>query len=168
MLARLMLATMLALALCFAPFAAVAHPPYVDIEQDLTTEELHVTGLNTLSPAQLEALNRLLRARLAKAAQAAEVVTADEPRAQRNSLTASYIGLNDKPIASRLIGAVSGWEPGTVFELDNGQQWKVLKGSMKLRKALQAPAVLVVPGVAGRWFLQVDEDLPKARVYRID
>jgi hypothetical protein len=25
-----------------------------------------------------------------------------------------------------------------------------------------------VPGIAGRWFLQVDEDMPKARVYRID
>ena len=41
-------------------------------------------------------------------------------------------------------------------------------GSMKLRKPLQAPGIVVVPGVAGRWFLQVDEDLPKARVYRID
>jgi hypothetical protein len=55
-----------------------------------------------------------------------------------------------------------------VFELENGQQWKVLKGNLQLRKTLQAPEIVVVPGVAGRWFLQVDEDLPKARVYRID
>jgi hypothetical protein len=52
--------------------------------------------------------------------------------------------------------------------LENGQQWKVLKGAMKLRKPLQAPEIVVVPGIAGRWFLQVDEDMPKARVYRID
>ncbi len=51
---------------------------------------------------------------------------------------------------------------------ENGQQWKVLKVCMKLRKPLQAPRIVVVPGVAGRWFLQVDEDLTKARVYRID
>lgn len=63
---------------------------------------------------------------------------------------------------------VSGWEPGTVFELGNGQQWKELKGSMKLPKALQSPEIEVVPGFAGRWFLHVDEDLPGARVYRID
>jgi len=25
----------------------------------------------------------------------------------------------------------------------------------------------VIPGIAGRWFLQVDEDLPKARVFRL-
>jgi hypothetical protein len=55
-----------------------------------------------------------------------------------------------------------------VFALENGQQWKVLKGSMRLRKALQSPETVVVPDFAGRWFLQVDEDMPKARVYRID
>ncbi|KAF1708245.1 hypothetical protein CSC73_09860 [Pseudoxanthomonas sacheonensis] len=65
-------------------------------------------------------------------------------------------------------GPVSGWEPGTVFELENGQTWKVLKGNMKLRKPFESPEIVVVPGIAGRWFLQVDEDLPKARVYRID
>lgn len=80
----------------------------------------------------------------------------------------SYIGLDDKPISSRLKGSTSGWQPGTVFELENGQQWKVLKGSSTLRKPLQAPEILVVPGIAGRWFLQVDPDMPKARVYRID
>ena len=39
---------------------------------------------------------------------------------------------------------------------------------LTLRKPLEAPEILVVPGVAGRWFLQVHEDYPKARVYRID
>jgi len=80
----------------------------------------------------------------------------------------SYIGLDDKPIKSRLTGSIDGWDVDTIFELENGQKWKVLKGSMKLRKPMQTPEVLVVPGIAGRWFLQVDEDLPKARVYRID
>ncbi|KAF1718677.1 hypothetical protein CSC74_03670 [Pseudoxanthomonas yeongjuensis] len=65
-------------------------------------------------------------------------------------------------------GPVNGWEPGTEFMLENGQTWKVLKGSMKLRKPFESPEIMVIPGIAGRWFLQVDEDLPKARVYRID
>jgi hypothetical protein len=38
---------------------------------------------------------------------------------------------------------------------------------MTLHKTLHAPEIQVVPGLAGRWFLQVDEDLPKPRVYRI-
>jgi hypothetical protein len=78
------------------------------------------------------------------------------------------LGLDDTPIRARVQGTVTGWEPGTLFALDNGQQWKVLKGEMKLRQSLESPEIVVVPGLAGRWFLQVDEDLPKARVYRVD
>lgn len=150
------------LALLLTPIAATAGQPYVNIEQRLTAEQQRATGLDTLSPVQLELLNRLLREESAKVAKAEESSRQDPPR------MASYIGLDDKPIRSRLTGSVGGWEPGTVFELENGQQWKVLKGSMKLRNILQTPEVVVVPGVAGRWFLQVDEDSPKARVYRID
>ncbi|MBP6596658.1 MAG: hypothetical protein KA187_05475 [Arenimonas sp.] len=65
-------------------------------------------------------------------------------------------------------GRVSGWAPGTEFALENGQVWKVLKGSRTLDEPVESPEILVVPGLAGRWFLQVHEDLPKARVYRID
>lgn len=133
-----------------------------DIEQRLSADEMHEAGLDTLSAAQLAALNRLLREKPAPGT-AAPSTTAKAPEAER-----TYIGLDDKPIRSRLKGDVAGWEPGTVFVLENGQQWKVLKGHMKLRAPMQAPEIVVVPGVAGRWFLQVHEDLPKARVYRID
>ncbi len=99
------------------------------------------------------------------AAQAAKI----EKLRQPNPANApSYIGLDDKPIKSRLKGTITGWNVDTVFELENGQRWKVLKGYMTLRKPMQSPAIVVVPGIAGRWFLQVDEDLPKALVYRID
>jgi hypothetical protein len=142
-----------------ASFVAMAERPYVDIEQRLTAEQLDEVGL---SPAQLDLLNRMLREEAAKS------TTADAPDVDDETAGRSYIGLDDKPIHSRVKGTVDGWQPGTVFELENGQQWKVLKGSMTLRKALQAPEIVVVPGFAGRWFLQVDEDLAKARVYRID
>jgi len=150
--------------LALATSAAQAQSAYVDVEQRFNAEEMHEAGLDTLSPAQLAALNRLLREkRLAPAAK----ITADERRPHEGA-SRSYIGLDDQPIHSRVKGNVDGWAPGTVFELENGQQWKVLKGEMKLRKPLQAPEIVVVPGIAGRWFLQVDEDMPKARVYRID
>ena len=158
--ARLSLVALLTLAV--ASFAAMGQPAYVDIEQRLTAEQLQQSGLDMLSPAQLARLNQLLRdesAQLAKARQAGQ---------EESNAAARFIGLDDKPIKSRLKGSVSGWAPGTVFELENGQRWKVLKGSMKMRKAVEAPEILVVPGIAGRWFLQVDEDLPKSRVYRID
>lgn len=154
----------LLLALSLAPIAAMAQHAAVDIEQRLTAEQRRATGLDTLSPEQLQLLNRLLREDAADR-EAAKAATPEAPGARRPG---AYIGLDDAPIRSRLKGEVEGWEPGTVFALENGQQWKVLNGSMTLRRPLPTPEIIVVPGVAGRWFLQVDENLPKARVYRID
>lgn len=180
-----------AFVLLLVAVAALAAPPYVAIEQRLTAEQRHDTGLDTLSPVQLELLNRLLRDE-AVAADAARPATsnaaavadparvdaaagtsggvgrADVPRADAPGGRGSFIGLEDGPIKSRLKGSVTSWKPGTEFALENGQVWKVLKGSVTLRKTLVAPEVIVVPGVAGRWFLQVDEDIAKPRVYRID
>lgn len=153
----------LGLTLLLASFGVLSKQPYVDIEQRLTAEQLHATGLDQLSPKQLELLNGLLREDVVKAMEASKT-EAETERASSSAL----IGLNDQPIHSRLKGPIGGWEPGTVFELENGQSWKVLKGSMKLSKPFESPQIVVVPGIAGRWFLQVDEDLPKARVYRID
>lgn len=156
-----------------------AKPPYVELEQRLTPEQLREVGL---SAEQLATLNRMLREADNSAAPAVTGPAVAESTQQagagpqvgagappvRAPDTGQFIGLNDEPIKSRLKHDVSGWEPGTVFELENGQQWKVLKGSMKLNKPMVTPEIVVVPGVAGRWFMQVDEDMPKARVYRID
>lgn len=153
-------ALFIALLLVCLPTAANAVDPHLPIEKRLTPEQMRDTGLDTLSPAQLELLNRLLDDEAPQAETTARTPAAKAPKMS--------IGLDDAPIRSRIKGTVSGWEPGTEFVLENGQVWKVLKGSLRLRASLDAPEVLVVPGVAGRWFLQVDEDLPKARVYRID
>lgn len=158
----------LILAIGLAAFAAMAQSPYTPIEQRLSEEQLRAVGL---TPAQLELLNGMLREAEAKqrpAAAAAQAGSGAVAAASGDGSQKMFIGLDDQPIKSRVRGQVSGWEPGTVFALDNGQQWKVLKGSIKLPKPLDAPEIVVVPGIAGRWFLQLDEDMPKARVYRID
>jgi hypothetical protein len=144
------------------PTWAWARAAYVKIEQRLSAEQMHETGLDALSAAQLARLNEILQGEAATAQ--AESATREGP--ERG--VASYIGMDTTSITTRLKGSISSWEPGTEFHLENGQVWKVLKGNMKLRKPLDAPVVVLVPGIAGRWFLQVDEDLPKARVYRID
>ncbi|WP_314402658.1 hypothetical protein [Stenotrophomonas rhizophila] len=141
---------------------AAAQAPYVAIEQRVDPQELARVGL---SPAQLQTLNRLLRE--ADARSPAPPVAA-APVAPGATIPAPmFPGLDDGPINAKVTGQVDGWAPGTVFTLDNGQQWQVLKGEMKLKTSRSNPAIVVVPGIAGRWFLQVDEDLPKARVFRI-
>lgn len=141
--------------------AAQAQAQYVDIEQRLTPEQLREIGLR---PEQLARLNALLR----QAEEQSPVAKAPaEGPAPQPDAGGMFLGLDSQPITSRVRGDVTGWAPGTVFELENGQQWKVLKGQMTLRTPLKSPQIAVVPGIAGRWFLQVDPDLPKARVYRI-
>lgn len=131
---------------------------YVNIEQRLSADQRRQTGIDSLSSEQLAALNSILREETRKTEAEGGLL------AQGRTLA----GFDGEPIKSGISGPVAGWAPGTVFELENGQRWKVLKGEMKLRKPIVAPRIIVVPGIAGRWFLQVDEDLPKARVYRID
>lgn len=169
---------------------AVAQPAYVPLEQRLTPAQLKATGLDTLSPAQLAALNTLLREETLQTAVAplsptapalaalpemsAAPVTAQTPMPAPQKPVGPppadqpLLGFNDKPIVSRLKGTLTGWDEGTVFELENGQQWKVLKGRMKLPKPMVDPPVKLVPGIVGRWFLQVSEDYPMARVYLIN
>ncbi len=156
----------LLLALCLSPWSVRAESPYVDIEKRLTAEQLRATGVDTLSAEQLALLNQLLRD---ESEQVAKAVRAEvQQRVGQEPDTTRFAGLDDKPIRSRVQGKVDGWQPGTEFRLENGQVWKVLKGSITLREAMESPQIIVVPGIAGRWFLQVHEDYPKARVYRID
>jgi hypothetical protein len=149
------------------------------IEQRLTPEQLRETGLDTLTAAQLARLNELLSAPVAvNAAPPSAPTMASAPLIspaagpatpmQQPGVDKPLFGFNDAPIKSRLKGTITGWEEGTVFTLENGQQWKVLKGHMKLPKPITDSDILVVPGLVGRWFLQVHEDYPKARVYLIN
>ncbi|MGE8232639.1 MAG: hypothetical protein ACN6OR_04580 [Stenotrophomonas sp.] len=147
---RLLLAAML---LSTPPLAWSQQRDYLPLEQRLSAEQLQQVGL---SAQQLQLLNRMLSETASVTAAAATPTPAP-----------MQIGLEEGPVHSSVQGTVEGWGPGTVFVLANGQQWKVLKGQMRLRTALQSPEIDVIPGIAGRWFLQVDEDLPKARVYRI-
>ena len=145
-----------------------AESSHVDLEHRLTAEQMRATGLDTLSRDQLALLNRLLRDDSTKAVETAHAEANADAAGGRAPGPARLAGLDDGPITSRAEGRIEGWAPGTVFTLANGQQWKVLKGEVRLRKPVDAPKVVVVPGVAGRWFLQVVDDMPKARVYRID
>lgn len=150
------------LAMLVASWAAPAwaQRPYVPLEQRLDPTGLAEVGL---SAGQLGALNRLLEqaeATVPSAGAAPSTGAAPGPAPM-------HIGLDEGPVKARATGTIGGWEPGTLFTLDNGQQWQVLKGQMTLRRPVQDPQVEVVPGIAGRWFLQVDPDLPKARVFRV-
>ena len=160
----------LAGSLALLAMAAVAAEGWVRIEQRLTPAQMRETGLDKLSAEQLARLNEILANEdsAGRVDAAAVERKADAERRGADLGAGGYIGMDAERITTRIEGRVEGWEPGTEFHLANGQVWKVLKGSMKLRTPKESPEVVLVPGVMGRWFLQVDEDAPKARVYRTD
>lgn len=153
----------LLLAVLPVAYPAVAQDRYVPLEQRIDAARLADVGL---TPDQLQQLNRLLRETQPQAPTAADAPPSTD-RATPTAAAPMFIGLDDGPIKAHATGTISGWQPGMLFTLDNGQQWQVLKGEMTLRRPLQDPPIEVVPGIAGRWFLQVDPDLPKARVFRV-
>jgi len=61
-------------------------------------------------------------------------------------------------IETQLVGKYRGFEPGTVFTLANGQQWRVVEGSFwsSARDENKPRKVKIVPGVLGSFFLEIE------------
>lgn len=136
---------------------ALAAPPYVAIEQRLSAEQLHATGLDQLSASQLSLLNQLLRDD--QAAVAAESVAAERIRAKQP----------EAPITSTLKGEFRGWQNGTVFELANGQRWRVVNDDdYYLGHGPTNPKVTVKPGVLSSWRFEIEGIPVSAKVRRVE
>jgi hypothetical protein len=101
----------LALAL-LAPWAAPAQQAYVPIEQRLTPAQLGEVGL---SPAQLETLNRLLRAAPAQDTAAPTHAPTPAPVAAQEAAATQHEPADPggQPIRSRLKGPVHSGRPRT-------------------------------------------------------
>jgi hypothetical protein len=153
----------LAFLLLLLPMSALAGD-YVKLEDRLTAEQRIATGVAGLSAAQLELLNSILSG--VEQEQQRKSRDQREQAAEREATLLET--LDGRPIQAVAKGTFASWEPGTLVELDNGQRWKVLKGYGKLRAPRTDLPVRIVPGMAGRWFMEFDENLPKARVFRID
>ncbi|MFK3646914.1 hypothetical protein ACI2IY_00560 [Lysobacter enzymogenes] len=154
----------LAVALSFA-LAAAAHGAersYVPLQQRLSAEQLKATGLDTLSAQQIQLLDQLLSQDHASAV----AETAKQVRSERR-------GLLDRdpaePLVSKLkAGEFRGWSSGTVLELENGQRWRVIEGSLFLGKPIPAPKVTIRPGLMGGWYLEAEGQMQKAKVKRVE
>jgi hypothetical protein len=71
------------------------------------------------------------------------------------------------PVSSSLRGEFRGWQNGTVFELENGQRWRVLDSDFAT-KPLPSPKVTISPGLFGSWYMLVEGTSVKAKVKRVD
>jgi hypothetical protein len=95
------IATIVSTALALLSLSVRAEDAYVDVEKRFTPTQMHETGLDRLTPKELESLNGLLRGEVQAAAVAASNNAASDARPSR-----SHIGLDDSPIRSRLKGRI--------------------------------------------------------------
>ena len=148
---------------------AVADAAKSRLEQ-LMGPKFREAGLDRATPAEIAVLEQFmiehageLRALTpaSDTASAAAVVAAEparERRADRKSAS------KDERVSSRIVGAFKGWRPGTTLTLENGQQWRVVDDSSLVIAQLDSPAVTVVPGTFGSWWLRVEGYNSTARV----
>jgi hypothetical protein len=151
------LATAVLSTFVLASGSALAERPYTPIEQRLSPEQMHATGLDQLQPAQLSLLNQLLSSEQANIA--ARSAQAERERRSEDART---------PVSSSLKGEFLGWQNGTEFELENGQRWRVTDNDFQATRRLAKPKVTISPGLFGSWYMLVEGTSVKAKVKRAD
>lgn len=138
---------------------AAAEKAATRIEQRMSADELSRSGLDQLSPAQLEFLNEWIRTEGVSASIA--------PIKKRDgSLEFRHDDSSREPIDARIVGLFTGWGGKTRFTLDNGQQWEqVESGSYSAH--LTSPRVTIRPAIMGSWLMHVKGCNCSVRVKRV-
>lgn len=155
----------------------------------LTPEEFRRAGLQKLTEAELDFLNRILPARMAAlephsvhhhsagpaphpptpiAKKATEPVVGEAAFGREARLQETVEKRRHIPdrIASRLMGAFRGWTGRTVFRLENGQVWQQTDGS-RFSVNLMNPTVVIRKGLFGVFYLNVKGYGSSAKVKRL-
>lgn len=83
------------------------------VQNLMSAEEFRATGLDRLTPAEREALNRWL---ISYTIGDAAVIRDNNPEVKKAD--------REQRISASIIGAFNGWSGDTVFRLDNGQVWQ--------------------------------------------
>ncbi|MGV8961138.1 MAG: hypothetical protein ACOH1V_12260 [Stenotrophomonas sp.] len=158
---RRLILTALATALPLS-LAIAGNGGYVPLEQRLDRTQMQQTGLDQLSTAQLQLLNRLLSEE-----QTRQIETA-KAQSSREASAGKPIVRDREPVTTRIVGQMRGWSNGQVLTLENGQRWRVVQGELFLRKPVDDPQVHLAPSSMGAWYLQMPGQNQRAKVERVD
>jgi len=170
------------LALLLLPAGAWCQTP-VDIQALMTTDELQSTGINALTPAQLEALNHWLETHVvpidqavAQESQSARPGTEEARAAQTPNVRQLPAQVAVQPtqvepsapvtraygereefvdVVSLIRGPFTGWDGKTVFELENGQVYRQRRQG-KWRTSLVDPEVRITKNFLGMFEMEID------------
>jgi hypothetical protein len=136
---------------------------FSSLEERMSEQEFRDAGLERLSPEELAALNQWLRTKGALATQS----STDNVGFKSGG---GLLGDNGDASAIegvRIKGSFSGWDPGQVLELNNGQAWRVDEDSGFSIPAVMDPLVTIEPAMLGSWILHIEGYNRGARVTRV-
>jgi hypothetical protein len=135
---------------------------FSSLEERMSDAEFRAAGLDTLSAAQLAALNQWLTERGLVGADA----SAPPADASDRVGLAPERGQSDR-VSSRLMGSFRGWTGSTEFQLQNGQVWRQTGGGELAGVSLEEPEVTIEQGIFGTWYLRVEGYNSRAKVKRV-
>lgn len=132
---------------CSWIYQSVLADEFPGIESLMSEEDFQATGLDQLTPAQLQALDRWLLNYTGGAGQILQ--------SNKAVKTAS----KDFEITSRLSGSFTGWSGDTVFLLENGQRWRQRLSGRYFYQGEPNPAVKISRNFFGYYMMTlIDED----------
>ncbi|MEI6467220.1 MAG: hypothetical protein WCQ89_21035 [Verrucomicrobiota bacterium] len=70
-------------------------------------------------------------------------------------------------VESRIVGEFRGWEGRTFFRLENGQRWQTAGEGTYVSPPLLNPAIKIVPGALGSFWMTVEGIKPRVKVMPI-
>jgi hypothetical protein len=161
-----------------------AQPGAAPFVASLDPTERQALGIETMTPAQLSALENAVARYLDRANSApgpASMHPPDSPRASA-SLQQTPEPLSTTPGEPRkvmlapgtevtyhrtettLVGPFAGWKKGTLFRLANGQAWRVLEGNYWAKEEAPGKHVTVEPGAFGSFFIKFEGISKRPRV----
>jgi len=157
------------------PLSVIAAEGFSSLEEQMSGKEFTTTGLDKLTPGELEALNNLIRSH--------SVATLHQPKSGSYAVAADANadaelderGFKNKkdskedrtPITTRVKGGFTGWDGHTVFTLENGMIWEQADQEKFYTKEVQNPEITITPGMFGTWRLSMVGHNSACRVERI-
>ena len=132
-------------ALLAFPSVSFATDTIIDL---MSEQERRDTGVDSLSPSQIQALSEWLTRYTAH--------TAPMERLHNEAVREEISNADHAEITSTIRGAFSGWSGATVFRLANGQIWKQrVAGRWSIK--LDSPEVSISKNMFGMWEIQIPE-----------
>lgn len=154
--------SVIALLLLATSFASAAE--FSSLEERMSEQEFRAAGLDRLSAEELAALNAWLRT---KGAAAGMQASRDRVGFKDGG---GLLGDNSGQSAIegvRIRGPFSGWDPGQVIELNNGQAWRIDDDRGFSVPTVNDPLVEIEPAMLGSWLMRVEGFNRTSRVTRV-